>query len=160
MSWLWQAVRRSSRPPPAAPQLLEEQSSERRWAVLRAQSNDLEDITIFEHAQADGETPAVVAAVANCLQVPPRSRALEGVRARPLTDSAAQRLKRLRHPCIVCFQWEQATDTVLSVVTKPVVPLAAVVADMVEGELVLGLYRIAQALGFLHEKASGRTPST
>ena len=65
-----------------------------------------------------------------------------------------QRLKTLRHPNLVKFQWVQNEGEVVSLVTEAVTPLTMdAMAAMPLMERVLGLFSLLCALDFLHARA-------
>ncbi len=65
-----------------------------------------------------------------------------------------QKLKTIRHPSVLKFEWEQRDELLLSMVTEPVTPLIALSDELTAPEICLGLFDAAQALDFLHARVS------
>ena len=63
-----------------------------------------------------------------------------------------QKLKVIRHPSIVKFQWEQRTSSLLSMITEPLEPVLSELPHMSASEVSLGLHSIAEGFAFLHTK--------
>ncbi len=61
-------------------------------------------------------------------------------------------MKTMRHPSILKYEWDQHTDTVLSMITESVTPLVATFTWTTAPEVCLGLYILAQGLDFMHTK--------
>lgn len=74
------------------------------WTLIHSRSADHDYITVFEAP----EPPAAASAAT------PQDRARQ---------TAAQRLRRLRHPRLVKLEWEQRQAGTCSLVTEPVLPL-------------------------------------
>eukprot|EP00053_Salpingoeca_punica_P015952 m.148725 g.148725 ORF g.148725 m.148725 type:complete len:282 (-) comp16838_c2_seq4:287-1132(-) len=100
----------------------------RLWSLLHS-SSDGEQIAIFEYRRENSTSAAAKRAI----------------------DNGLQRLKRLRHPSLLRFQWEQRDGAILSVVTERVTPLASVLSDLEPSEVCLGLRDVITCLAFLHK---------
>lgn len=72
----------------------------------------------------------------------------------PHTHTPTQKLKTLRHPRIVKFQWHQEEGNTTSIITEPVSPLLRDLESMDADEVCLGLYDVLEALVFLNGPVS------
>eukprot|EP00051_Salpingoeca_urceolata_P016810 m.225789 g.225789 ORF g.225789 m.225789 type:complete len:142 (+) comp18786_c1_seq1:159-584(+) len=98
------------------------------WALLRSHSEDGEPITIFEH-DPKGSSKATTE--------PQRKLLAEAI------SNGSQRLRGLRHPGILKYQWAQEEAGVVSMITETATPLL-VVADnepLYMTDVAVGLHR-------------------
>eukprot|EP00051_Salpingoeca_urceolata_P016811 m.225804 g.225804 ORF g.225804 m.225804 type:complete len:761 (+) comp18786_c1_seq2:159-2441(+) len=108
------------------------------WALLRSHSEDGEPITIFEH-DPKGSSKATTE--------PQRKLLAEAI------SNGSQRLRGLRHPGILKYQWAQEEAGVVSMITETATPLL-VVADnepLYMTDVAVGLHSVLEALAFLHD---------
>ncbi|KAJ4456549.1 hypothetical protein PAPYR_8193 [Paratrimastix pyriformis] len=68
-----------------------------------------------------------------------------------LVKNNAARLKSLRNSAILKFISFAETPTSFYIITEPVLPLGAVIAEMTRAEVTLGLLHIVRGLAFLHD---------
>ncbi|EDQ86055.1 uncharacterized protein MONBRDRAFT_38604 [Monosiga brevicollis MX1] len=109
------------------------------WTILRSVSHDPEeDITIFEHTSTADPDPVL-----------------------SLVKNSANWLRKLRHPCLLKYEWEQGTTAQrrLGIVTEPVVPWASLDCRLTPHEALVLCHTLVRALTFLTEVALFITPA-
>lgn len=117
---------------------LVEQAESRTWAVLQGESLEGDQISIFEH---------VFAVSAADIE---KSPSADSSPARKSLQNAITQLKKLRHPAIVKYQWDQIEPERISIITDAVSPLEIYTEAREHNEIALGLFSLAKGLHFLH----------